>query len=265
VGIVAVAVPVAQRARVELTRFSNGSYFMDTANRQVLSRLPADNGAVQEEGYGASVGAQAEQPLVYHLLTERAPGRVSIVLGSDLANSIQYLNFGPPRIPPGKEFDPNYRYVLTRLAGVATDRRTIARSGPIALQQRIRALDITPYAGLGVPLARLDGGAAWVQTSSPLQFIVAGSAPGPVWARLTFSATVPVSVPPQTGVRVRRTDNALTACVRATGSAPRRQVSLTLTAPLTPAAEPPETFPPPMPLQGLELTAMRAVSGRCDL
>ena len=45
VGILIVAVPVAQRLRIELTRFSNSSYFMDTANRELLARLPTSTGA----------------------------------------------------------------------------------------------------------------------------------------------------------------------------------------------------------------------------
>ena len=151
IGILIVALPVAQRLRIELTRFSNGSYFMDTANRELLARLPPSTGAIQEEGYGASVAAQAEQPLVYDLINERAPGRASIILGSELGNAIQYLNFGPVRIPSGPEFKPDYRYVLTRLAGVSTDRRTIGRIGSIALQERVAPLDITPYAGAQRP------------------------------------------------------------------------------------------------------------------
>ena len=170
------------------------------------------------------------------------------------------------RIPSGPEFKPDYRYVLTRLAGVSTDRRTIARIGSIALQERVAPLDITPYAGLGVPLARLDPtGVAWVQTMYPLQFYIAGPTPGPVWARLTFHATVPVSVPRQAGVKVRRSGGTLVACVRATGTVPQRRVSLSMSAPLTPGPEPPETFPPAMPLQGVQLTSMRAVAGRCSV
>ena len=110
-----------------------------------------------------------------------------------------------------------------------------------------------PTPGLSVPLARLDPtGTAWVQTMYPLQFYVAGPTPGPVWARLTFHATVPVSVPRQAGVTVRRAGGTLVACVRATGTAPQRRVSLSMSAPLTPGPEPPETFAPAMPLEGVQ-------------
>lgn len=264
VGIVVVAVPVAQRLRIERTRFSHGSYFLDSANRSVLGRIPRGGGAIEVEGYGSSVAAQAEQPLVYHLVNERAPGRASIVLGSDANNAIQYLDFGPVRLPPGPEFDPRYRYVLTRLAGVATSRRVVARRGAIALEERVKPLDITPYAGLGTPLESLDrSGVAWVQTQSPLRFYIAGYGGGHVWGRFTFRVTVPTSVPSQTGVRTRLVGSTLTACVPALGAAPERRVDLTITAALRPGPEPHESFPPPMPLEGVALTSMRAVTGRC--
>ncbi len=266
IGVLLVLVPVAQRARIELIRFANDSYFLDRANAALLSRVPSGRGAIEEEGYGASVAAQAEQPLVYHLINERAPGRVSIVLGSDAGNAIQYLDFGPPRLPPGPEFNPRYRYVLTRLAAVATDRRTIARRGGIALEERTQPLDITPFDGLAVPLERLgERGVAWVQGQTPLRFYVAGYGGSSVWGRLTFRTTVPVSVPRQPGVRTRLSAGTLTACVRATGQAPTRQVQITIKADVTPGPVPRETFPPGMPLEGLALTSMRALTGGCTV
>lgn len=263
-GIIIVAIPVAQRARIELTRFSNGSYFLDSANRGVLSQLPRGGGTIEVEGYVASVAAQAEQPLVYQLVNERAPGRASIVLGSALGFAIAYLDFGLVRLPPGPEFDPGYRYVLTRFASVATDRRIIARSGGIALQERIKPLDITPYAGLGAPLERiLRTGVVWVQTQRPLRLYIVGYAGGSAWARLTFAVSAPVSVPSQPGVRTRLVGTTLTACVRALGGPPERRVTLRINAVLRPGVPPRETFPPGMPLEGLALTSMRAVTGHC--
>jgi hypothetical protein len=264
-GVAIVVLSVAQRARIELTRFSHQSYFFDSADRRVLNDLPSGAGKVELEGYGASVVAQAEQPLMYHYLNWRAPGRVSIILGSDLGNAIQYLDFGPVRLPPGPEFDPRYQYVLTRLAGVATGRRLIARDGGVALERRISPLDITPYAGLAVPLQSLDpDGIAWVQTQYPLQMYVVGYDGGRrAWARLTFQATVPVSVPRQAGVREAVDGKTLTVCVAARGREPTRSVSLDLNAKLVPGAPPHELFAPVMPLEGLALTAMHVVTGGC--
>lgn len=252
---------VAQRTRIELIRFANASYFMDSADRTLLARVPRGSAAILEEGFGASLYAQAEQPLVYHLINERAPGRVSIVLGSDVGNAIQYLDFGNV-LRPGPEFNPAYRYVLTRLGTVATDRRVIARSGGIALEERVRPLDVTPYAGLALPLERVDGASLpWVQTESPLQMYVTGNDRGRrAWARLTFWAARPPLVPRQAGVTSRFVGHTLTVCVPARGREPIRSATVRLTAPLYPGTPPKELFPPAMPLEGLGLTSMQAVT-----
>jgi hypothetical protein len=249
-GAVLAVLAVGQRARVELDRFIDGSYFLDSANRSALAELPGDRGAVHVEGYGASVAAQAEQPLVYHLASERAPGRVSISLGSNVGNAISYLDFGAV-LPPGPEFHADYRYVLTRFAGVATDRQVVARSGGIALQRRTQALDVTPYAGFGIELARADASGIPYVTAEPVGVHVVGAGAGSVWARLTFHAALPSEVAAKNGVRSRLADGTLTVCARATGKPPIRTVSFQLTAPPTPGA--------------LRLTGMRVVSGRCSV
>ncbi len=265
-GALLVIAAVGLRTRIELIRFANGSYFLDTANRTLLSHLPRSSRWVEEEGYGASEYGQAEQPLVYHLINERAPGRVSVLLGSDVGNALQYLNFGSV-LPPGPEFHPDYRYVLTRLGSVATDRRVIARSGGIALEERVARLDVTPSAGLGASLERIDRtGTAWVQTQYPLELYVAGYNAGqPAWARLTFWAAQAVSVPAQRGVRTRSDGHVVVACIRADGVEPARKATIRIDAILHPGVAPHLLFPPATPLEGLKLTEMRAVSGHCSL
>jgi hypothetical protein len=249
-GAVLVVVAVGQRARVELDRFVDHSYFLDSANRGVLAKLPPDGGPIHVEGYGASVAAQAEQPLVYHAASEHAPGRVSISLGSNVGNAISYLDFGAV-LPPGPEFRSDYRYILTRFPGVKTDRDVVARSGGIALQRRTERLDVTPYAGFGIELARLYTAGVPYVTAEPIGFHVIGSDPGPVWARLTFYAALPSEVSPKSGVRARLADRTLTVCVRATGNPPIRNATFQLTSPPAPGA--------------LRLGSMRAVAGHCTL
>jgi hypothetical protein len=249
-GVALVVLAVGQRTRVELNRFIDASYFLDSANRSALGDMPHDGKAVHVEGYWASAAAQAEQPLVYHLATERAPGRVSIALGTNVNNALQYLDFGSA-LPPGPEFRADYRYVLTRFGGVESDRRTISRRGGIAMQERTNALDITPYAGLAIPPARQDPtGAPYAQPPTALGFyVVTSGAEGPVWARLTFNVSGEASVPRQRGVRARLADGVLTVCVRSTGRGRVRNVALQLAAP------PPSTA---------QLVGMRAVAGRCS-
>jgi len=267
-GAILVVGAVAQRARIELTRFSDASYFLDSADRSVLSRLPGGGGHVLVEGFGASTYAQAEQPLVYHLVNERSGGRASIILGSNAADALEYIDFGNVE-PPGPAFDPAYAYVLTRFGGVATNRRVIARSGGIALERRAEPLDVTPYAGLAVPLERLDqAGLPSVQPQSRLKLYVTGHDGGrPAWVRLTFSGASPITVPRQSGVRARTSaaGRSMTACLRATGTAPIRRASIRITAAVAPGVAPGEEFQPRMPLVGVALTGMRAVVGRCSL
>ena len=264
-GVLVVVAGATQRTRIELTRFSDQSFFFASADRKLMDSLPVGSGRVHLEGFGLSLGGQAEQPLMYHYVNYRAPGRASIIAGTDVNNSIQYLDFGAVRLPPGPEFDPSYRYVLTRLSGVATSRRVIATRSGAALEERVRPLDVTPYAGLSLPLQQLDpSGAAFVDTRSPLQMYVVGRNGGrPAWVRLTFAASVPVSVPAQPGVRWARHGATLSVCVRATGPEPLRTASVALSAALVPGAGPPAMYPPAMPAEGLRLTAMHAVTGRC--
>jgi hypothetical protein len=263
IGVLIVVLSVGQRARVELRRFSDSSYFLDSANRSVLSHLPRDATAIQLEGYGESLSAQAEQPLVYHLVDERLPGRVSVSLGSNLHNGTEYLNFGAIE-SPGPAFRANYDYVLTRLPGIDTARRVLARSGGIALEQRTQPLDVITDSGIAVPLVRLDAsGTAWVQPGTPLRLYVVGQGGASVWVRLTLHAQEPVTVAPHTSATMRQRGNTLTACVPATGSAPVREASLSLLAAAVAGPVPPEEFPPPIPSEVIQLSAMRAVTGRC--
>jgi hypothetical protein len=266
-GAVLVLGAVAQRARIELRRFSQASYFLDSADRTVLASLPpAGRGRIELEGFGASTYAQAEQPLVYHLLNERSGGRASIILGSDVGNALEYIDFGSVE-PPGPEFSPGYTYVLTRFGGVSTNRRVIARSGGVALERRAQPLDVTPYAGLAVPLERLDrAGIPWVQPQYPVRLYVNGYDGGrPAWARLTFTSLSSITVPRQSGVRVRVSGHTATACVRASGAGPIRHAEIRVSAPVAPGVAPGDEFQPRMPLIGVALTGMRAVAGRCVL
>lgn len=265
-GVGLVILAVGQRARVELTRFANGSYFLDSANRSVLSTLPSNARALQIEGYSETLNAQAENALVYYLADEHVRGRVSILLSSNLNDAISYLSFGVVE-PPGPEFHSDYTYVLTRFAGIKTDRRVVARSGGIALEQRTKRLDVTPSSGLEAPLERLDtSGIAWVQPGQTLQLYVIGAIMNErVWAKLTFYSNDPISVPSQTGVRAIQRGSTLTVCVPATSSGVVRGVTLKLTAPAVSAPTPHEQFPPPTPSEGVALTAMYAVSGHCTV
>jgi hypothetical protein len=261
VAVVAV-ISIGERTRQERVRFSNGGYFLETGNRALLSKLPPHAGPVDLEAYGQDPGrAPGELELMYLLASEQNQGRVSVPSEYTDYSSLAYLTNAVPSNP---QFSHNYRYVLTRLGGVQTSRRILARTGSLALEERASPLDVTLVSGAAVPLERLDTeGLAWVQ--GPLHMLAVGRTNSPVWISLRFKAIVPVTVPTQPGVRARVSSNGLiTACVRVTGAAPVRKGTITLSFPLVAGIIPPEPFAVEEPPQGVQLTAMRAVS-HCSL
>jgi hypothetical protein len=155
--------------------------------------------------------------------------------------------------------------VLTRLAGISSGRRTIARYGPIALQRRAGPLDVTVIGGVAVAPARQDPtGTAWVNSALPLRFLVLGGDPGrPAWISLRLHRTVPVTVPPAAGVFVSHEGPELEICLRASGTAPIRSASVTPTFTPTPPPAPTNRYDQPAPPRGLQLESMTASSRSC--
>ncbi|MFZ1994038.1 MAG: hypothetical protein WAU75_08005 [Solirubrobacteraceae bacterium] len=267
-GIIAAVVivgAVAERVRAERTLVLDTAYFLDSSNRSVLSHLPAGHPTVQVEGFGATLRGPGEMPLVYDLVNERTHGHASIVIDSLDYSSFAYL--GPPKQPAA--LNPRYAYVLTRFAGVRSGRSVIARSGGIALERPAQPLDVTPFSGLGAPLARLDpGGMAWIQGGllpDRLGFkVIGGSSPTqPAWVHLEIAKESPVGLVPQRGVTSRDRGKLLGVCIRTTGTAPVRQATLGLS--FTPIAGPlpPETYTLPPPAEGVELLSMSASTSGC--
>lgn len=253
-----VVISIGQRTRQERLRFADGSYFLEAGNRALLSHLPSHTEPVDLEAYGQDPHrAPGELELVYLLASEQNHGRVLVPSEYTDYAGLAYLTNSNPRNP---QFDPNYRYVLTRLGGVETGRRIIARTSSLALEERAGPLDATLVSGVAVPQLRLDAsGLAWVE--GPLHMLVVGDGPGPAWISLRFQTIVPVTVPPQPGVRTRSLSGGiLTACVRATGTAPIRKATIALSFPLVPGIVPPEPFAVQEPPQGVQLMAMRAVT-----
>ncbi len=261
IGIAVLAlVSVASRTRQERLRFADGAYFLDGANRALLSHLPPHAQTVDVEGFGQNLGkAPGELPLVYYMVSEVNGGRVSLPSEFVDFQGLAYLGEANPANP---QFSPYYRYVLTRFGGVANGRRLIARTGSLALQERSQPLDATLVSGVVVPPVRRDPqGRPWV--SGPLHMLVVGEAPRTAWVRLRFAADVPVTITPQRGVTTRLRDGTLTACVRATGAAPTRKATFGVGFQPVPGGAPTEPFAVPDPPQGVQLLEMRAVT-RCS-
>jgi hypothetical protein len=246
---VAAVVAVGQRTRQERLRFANGSYYLDAGNAALLSRLPPHPGPVNLEGYSEDpVHAPAEFPLVYFSASEHNHEEVSLPSEYTDYSGLAYL--GGPK-PGNPQLDPYYRYALTRFGIVQTGRRVIARTGPLALEERTRPLDATVASGLAVAPVRLSGqGLPWVVGA--LHLLAVGGGTRPAWISMRFHTIVPVIVPHQPGVRARWVRNGtLIACVRATGAPPVRRGTIQLSAALLPGIVPAEPFAIPGPTQGI--------------
>ncbi len=260
---VAAVVAVGEQTRTERQLFAAEAYFLGGDERAVVSAVPPHAGPVDLEGFGENPQleqAVAELPLMYTLLYERNHGEVSLPSEYSNNNSLAYL-FGPA--PSDPDFTPDYRYVITRLGGVETPRRVLARAGPLALKERVAPLDATITSGVAVPMVREDArGLPYVIET--LRLLVLGGSSAPVWVLLRFRTVTAAAAPAQPDVRARATAHELTVCVKATGTAPVRRAKVSLSGTLYTGAQPPERFALEEPPRGITLVSMRAAAS-CSL
>ncbi len=259
---VAAVIMVGAQTWTERQLFAAEAYYLGGDERKLVSALPADPGPVDMEGFGENAeleGSVAELPLVYALLYERNHGEVS--LPSEYANygGFAYLNGPYPRDP---DFRPSYRYVLTRLGGVETGRRVLARAGPLALEERTAPLDATVTSGLALPMVREDatGQPSVVQA---LHLLAVGGGSAPAWVRLRFRTLAPAAAGAQPGLLSKASAHELTVCVEATGLAPVRTASVRLAGTLYEGLTPHEKFALREPPRGITLVGM-SVAGHCS-
>jgi hypothetical protein len=261
IALVAI-VAIGHEGIVERQRLANGSYLLDNQDRVAMSALPARSGPVELEGFGQGPSPPMEVPVVYNLVDERTDGQVSVATDRDDNRGLLYLGGTQPL---GPSFHSNYRYVLTRLAGISTGRRIVARDGPIALEERTQPLDVTVTGGVLVAAARLDPtGTAWVTPALPLHFLVAGSSPGhTAWISLVLEATVPVHVGHEPGVSSVRSGDTLRICLPAVGAPPVREAGVQLSFVPKPAPPTDEAYAPSLPPRGVRLVSVRVSTARC--
>ena len=249
---VAAVIAVGSQTRTERELFATDSYFLDRGNSTLLSHLPPHPGPVDLEGYGISVrGAVPELTLMYALVSEDGY-EVSVPNEAPSFNHLKALG-------TANYIDPRYRYVLTRFGGIQTGRRVLARAGPLALEERVGPLDATLVSGALTSLVHLEAQGV-AQVVEALHMLVIGGGAAPAWIWLRLQTIDPASAPSQPGVRARWTAHTLTACVRATGTAPVRHATLQLAGHLLPGIVPAEPFAEREPPQGIQLVAMRAVT-----
>ena len=257
-----IVVAVGQEGVVERQRLANGSYLLNTQNRQALAALPHGAGPVEVEGFSQGPAPPMELPLVYNLVDEKTGGNMSLPTDRDDNRGLAYLDGTQPL---GPWFRPDYRYVLTRLAGVATSRRTVARHGPIALEQRTQPLDATINGGVSVAAVVEDPtGTAWVNPDRPLHFLVSGGSPGTrAWVSVVLRTTVPVSVVKEPGVSTVSSPGLTRICALASGEPPVRVIGFQVAFVAVPAPMPKRRFSSPLPPRGAKLVSMTVSTTPC--
>ncbi|HEV7493834.1 hypothetical protein [Baekduia sp.] len=254
-------VAVGSMARHSALRLQWSSYVFDEQINTVLKQLPDQQGPVQIEGFGMTYLAPMVEPLAYNRVNEVTDAPVSIAAETDSGRGLIYL--GGPR-PIGLEFRPDYKYILTRFPDIVVPtRRTIKRSGPVALEQRTGDLDVTVTDGLVARQAwQEDPGTAWVVTGQAVHFWVIGGPVKRVWLKVRLQATVPVKIDPA-AVTSKQTGGEIVACLPVDGPPPVRRADLYFTLPNTAGPPPKNAYAVVSPPTGAKLTEMAVSSRSC--
>ena len=208
------------------SRILESGQIVPASVRDSLSHLRGRDGAVYLEGLAAgSPSSSLQMPATYHLVNEATPNRLAIDLTNNDFNGPAYL--GGPQATGPSTFDPAYRWVLTVIPSIRTNRETVARVGNVAIQQRTHPLDVTVGSGIATdPPSRDPDGDAWVE--SQLKLFLTGAATGPAWIRLSLEGR-PVRVVGPPGSRVvARQGTSTTICVPASGPGPVRESLVSL-------------------------------------
>jgi len=240
-------------------RADDGGYALPTAATRTIDALEGRRGAVMLEGAGASYLAVHELTALYYAARERTAGPIWL---DDHYDDHQGLWTFGPNTSTEETFRRNYRWVLTRLPGIRTERALVARHGAFALQRRVASADVTVLSGVAADAGAGDeDGRAWVE--GPLVFRVSTlvAQPASVVARLRTSLPLRLLDPP--GARLRRLGGDVwEACVPLGLVRTRRDVEVGLGFPSDgPLAQSSRLALRPRPAHGVELTAMRVGNG----
>jgi hypothetical protein len=258
---IGVLVLAGHKSSVLERRAVDGGYTLPNGAREVAERLDERRGPVYLEGAGAEFSAAFAMPFLYHATNEQTAQRLAVNTETDDYRGLTYL--GGAR-KGGPEFVPGYRWVLTRLGGIETQRSVVARRGPFALEERTQPVDISVANGIVADTYDRDhAGLAWVQ--GPVLFWVSAPPDNRVSARLTFRgpAAASAGVPKEARVLARGGDT-LKLCAPVEGTGELRRLKVAIKFPVPPTTPPPETFGAPWsPGKGLRIAAMSAAPGGC--
>jgi hypothetical protein len=259
-GVIMLLGTGAASASTIVRRADEGGYALPTAATRVADGLEGRRGAVLLEGANASYLAVHELPALYYAVRERTAGPIWL---DDEHDDHQGLwTFGPTGTDE-ITFRRRYRWVVTRLPAIESDRITILRHGAFALQRRILPTDVTVLSGVAARSGSDDAaGRAWVE--GPLIFRVSTLRPERLVLRLTVASRVPVTLLGPADGRLRRTGTGRwEACVPLGRLRARRDVQVGLGFPSTgPLADDSRLALKPRPETRVELTGMH-VGARC--
>lgn len=259
-----ILVAVAYEGVIERQRLGNASYLFNMQIPQALAALPRNPGPVEVEGFGQGDWAAAEEPLAYNVVDEKTDGNLSLPTDRDDTAGLVYLGGMQPL---GASFRPGYRYVLTRLAGISTDRRVVARYGPIALEERTQPLDVTIDGGVLTAAAWEDpSGTAWLSPYKPLSFVVSGGSPGRrAWLSVVLRTTGPVTLAQRTpGISVFNGHGITRICALVSGKPPVREIGFQLAWALQAPPTVKTPFAPALWPRGARMVSMEAQTTPCS-
>jgi hypothetical protein len=254
VGAVALVAIALANDRALAERLVDSGYVLRGEAREVFAEAPGE-ALIEGAGVGHPSTAYFESNLLPQGLREET-GVSPLVDYRSLAIALI-----PDQLEPQRVEDPGYRYVFTRLAGIESDRRTVAEDGPYALEERVAPLDVTVLNGVVADIAQREPtGSAFV--TGPVSVLLADAEGGPAAAVLELSGPAAGSLRLEGRGQITRENGRAVVCVPAPGGAPVREVEVPLEFEQPTYTLPDEAHELPIPERTLVLESLSAVR-RC--
>jgi hypothetical protein len=231
------------------------------------------SGGIAMEGFDSvPLASWLELPVTYNVVKQANPQRISLIADHTDYGGLAFYGTRPADSPA---WDPNYKWVITRIGGFDHGRQEIFRQGPISIQRRAEPFDVIVDRGVAVDQQRLDpAGVPWVQSESdqagfhqgPLTFRIAADDPGTAYVRFELHGPPDVNVARQKGmVRTRTAPGVMEVCVPAPGPSRTRQLSFTVSPPTGGLTYPTQQYVlGPSPAKSIQLFRVGATSQPCS-
>lgn len=278
IGVTLAVVVMAGHKSTVLARRAADGVWMTPAQLRAMSGdlKKLQNGTILLE-LGQDLDAATALPVSYHTVNAATDARLA--LPAELSDFGGLIYLGGPREPRpsrttwplegeqrgGFEFTPRYRWILTRVPDIQTDRRTLVRRGPYALQERTSPFDVSIVGGVVADRTVRDTSGRAFLAGGPMTFWVASTSPERAWLDVTVDGARPRLVKPKSAEILEQTPRRLRLCVpvAGTGTSLRRvRVEVAHRDVAPPPAEPLALRGSPN--QGAWLQAMRVRTSPCS-